>query len=387
MMPRRIPLVLFTLMLLAVATPPRAQEPPAPGTLFTAYPSYGAKFDAASEKFSLVTNMLVYNVSGKTVTDVTFKQTYPDGVTVKETFQRDVAQEGTAAESSARKVEGNTFIANVASWKNRQYYVMFNELVMARRLTNVTFPGVEISYTDPDGNRKSTKLGDSTYDLFIYSNVVGGLTRFLKKYNNIDIDFVTATPNRKEWEFAPIVASAKGRFPSGIIGTNAGSGAEVDPDKNYNGYFRIRTGPPGDLLQLVVKYDKAEKAEAITTEEAAMSELRDLLKWCGEFEVVPDGLKTTKGAWKKYKDAFVVEGQWRDTIAKRLGGGPMTARVFWGPREDVQYKVLALGHGRGLMEKSVDPNPEKEAALLKELNALVESLKSDIVPSAYDRRH
>lgn len=381
MTPRRIPLVLLSLMLLAVAAPSRAQEPPAPGVMFTAYPSYGAKFDIASEKFSLVTNMLVYNLSGKTFTDVTFKQTYPEGVTVKETFQRDVANEATGETSSTRKVEGNAFYASMQTWKNRQYVVIFNELEIARRLTNVTFPGVEISYTDAEGQRQSTKLADNTQDLFIYSNVVGGLTRFLKKYNNIDFDFATATPNRKEWEFAPVVASARGRFPTGVIGTY--------PAQNnvYTGYFRIRTGPPGDMLQVVVKYDQTEKAEAITTEEAALSELRDLLKWCGEFEMVPEALKVTKGKWKKYNDAFVVGGQWRDTIKSRLGGGPMTARVFWGAREDVQYKVIALAHGRGLMEKSADPNPEKEAALLKELDALIETLKSDIVPSAYDRRH
>ena len=380
MTPRRL-IPLFALLVTLAAAPPFvAQEPPAPGVQFTAYPSYGAKFDSGSGKFSLVTNMLVYNLSGKTVTDVTFKQTYPDGVTVKETFQREVGTEATGETSSARKVEGNAFYASMPTWKNRQYVVIFNELEMARRLTSITFPGVEISYTDSDGKRQTTKLADNTYDLFIYSNVVGDLNRFLKKYNKIDLDFVKATPNRKEWEFAPIVASARGRFPTGVIGTYPGS-------DDYSGYFRIRTGPPGDMLQLVVKYDQTQKADAITTEDAAMSQLRDLLKWCGEFEMVPDGLKVTPGKWKSYKDAFVVGGQWKDTIAKRLGGGPLTARVFWGPREDVQYTVLGLAHGRGLMEKSVDANPEKEAALLKELDALIETFRSDIVPSAYDRRH
>ena len=379
MSPRRL-LPLLAVLVAIAAPPSTAQEPPAPGVMFTAYPSYGAKFDSASGKFSLVTNMLVYNLSGKTFTDVSFKQTYPEGVTVKETFQREVGTEATGETSSARKVEGNAFYASIQTWKNRQYVVVVNELEMARRLTNITFPGIEISYTDTEGKRQTTKLADNTYDLFIYSNVVGDLSRFLRKYNKIDFDFATATPNRKEWEFAPIVASARGRFPTGVIGTYPGS-------DDYNGYFRIRTGPPGDMLQVVVKYEQVQKPDAVTTEDAAMSQIRDLMKWCGEFETVPDGLKMTKGKWKKYNEAFVVSGQWRDTIAKRLGGGPMTGRVFWGPREDVQYTVVALGHGRGLMEKSVDPNPEKEAALLKELDALIETLKSDIVPSAYDRRH
>jgi len=377
MTPRRLIPLLAVLVAFAAAPPSTAQEPPAPGVLFTAYPSYGAKFNSGTQKFSLVTNMLVYNVSGKTVTDVTFKQTYPDGVTVKETFQRDVGTEATGETSSARKVEGNAFYASMATWKHRQYVVIFNELEMARRLTTVTFPGVEISYTDSEGKRQTAKLGDNTLDIFIYANVVGDLTRFLKKYNRIDIDFATATPNRKEWEFAPQAASSKGRFPTGVIGTE-----HVD---DYDGYFRIRTGPPGDMVQLVVKYEQVNKADAIMTEDAALSGLRDILKWCGEFEFVPDGLKVTKGKWKNYKDAFVVGGQWRDTIAKRLGGGPMTGRVFWGPHEDVQYTVLGLGHGRGLMEKSVDPNPEKEAALLKEMDALIETLKSDIVPSSQTR--
>src|SRR5438876_53982 len=83
----------------------------------------------------------------------------------------------------ARKVEGNVFFASLQTYKNRQYVVIFNELDLARRLNQITFPGVEIAYTDPAGQRQTAKLQDSTYDLFIYSNVVGGLERFTRKYN------------------------------------------------------------------------------------------------------------------------------------------------------------------------------------------------------------
>jgi len=266
-----------------LSAPLPAQEAPAGAPLFTAYPSYNAKFDLASEKFSLITNMLVYNISGKTVTDVSFKQTYPDGVSVKETFQRDIGTEDAGEQSSARKVEGNTFYASLQSWKHRGYVAIFNELVMARRLSEITFPGIEISYTDADGNRQTTKLQDNTYDLFKYSNVVGGFERFLKKYNNIIFEFGKAAPARKEWEFAPIAASAKGRFPTGIIGTYPG-------EDQYNGYFRIRTGPPGNTIQFLIVYKLVDRKEAIANQDRLLKDLRDYMRWCGEFEFAQEGL-------------------------------------------------------------------------------------------------
>ena len=102
--------------------------------LFSVYPSYGAKFDIGTGKFSLVTHMVIYNISGQAYTDVTFKQTYPDGVSVKETYQREIGTEATGEQSSSRKVEGNDFVASMPTFKNRMYVVIPNELVLARRL-------------------------------------------------------------------------------------------------------------------------------------------------------------------------------------------------------------------------------------------------------------
>src|SRR5258706_2615679 len=128
------------------------------GLQFSVYPSYGAKFDIGTEKFSLVTQMVIYNISGQTFTDVTFKQTYPDGVSVKETYQRDVGTEATGEQSSARKVENNVFFASMPTFKNRMYAVIPNELVLARRLNEITFPGIEISYTDPSRQKQTAKM-------------------------------------------------------------------------------------------------------------------------------------------------------------------------------------------------------------------------------------
>ncbi|MFQ5876121.1 MAG: hypothetical protein ACE5JH_00285 [Acidobacteriota bacterium] len=361
---------------LCLASPPALSQSP---IRFSSYSSYSAKFDLASKKFSLITSVVVYNISGQTFSDVRFKQTYPEGVTVKETYQRDVGTEATGEQRSERRVEDNVFYASLDKFRNRQYVVIFNELELARRLDEITFPGIEISYLDGQGERRIEQLADNTYDLFIYSNVVGGLTRFLKKYNRITFDFTKAVPDRTEWEFAPIVASARGRFPTGIIGTFPG-------EDRYNGYFRIRSGPPGDNVQILVVYRDEDGKTKISDSERLLSEVRDYLKWCGEFETVEEGLKVSRGKWKKYKDAWSIEGRWRDTIKDRLGEGVLKAKVFHGPREDVEYIVLALAHGRGLgPESSATPNPGKEAELSAELDALLETFRSYIVRLSHER--
>jgi len=361
-------------LILALARPASSDA-----LLFSVYLSYSAKFDIVTEKFSLVTQMVIYDISGQTFTDVTFKQTYPDGVSVKETYQREVGTEATGEQSSARKVENNVFYATLPTFKNRMYVVIPNELVLARRLDEITFPGVEIIYTDPSGQKQTAKMADNTYNLFIYSNVVGGLERFLHKYNNITFDFAKAVPKRREWEFAPIAASAQGRFPTGMIGTFPG-------DNQYNGYFRLRSGPPGDNIQIVVAYKSAQKNERIKDQDALLKRLRDYLRWCGEFDLQQDPLKVTQGQWKKYDDSWSVEGRWVDTVKSRLGEGPLKAKVFWGAREDVEYYVLALAHGRALGADSVNPNPDKEAELGGELDRILDSFKSSIVPLSYERR-
>jgi hypothetical protein len=364
---------------LAVAAAARALAAES-APLFVSYPSYSAKFDIGTGKFSLVTNVVVYNIGGQTFTDVTFKQMYPDGVSVKETYQRDVGTEATGEQSSARKVENNVFYATMATFKPRQWVAIFNELDLARRLTTITFPGVEITYTDPQGQKQTARLQDNSYDLFIYSNVVGGLERFLRKYNNIDFDFEKAVPDRKEWEFAPISASAQGKFPTGVIGTFPG-------EDQYNGYFRLRSGPPGDNLQIVVAYKNVPKQEKVADKDVLLKRLREYLRWCGEFEIIPDGLKVSQGEWKKYKDAWSVEGRWRDTLKNRLGEGILKARIFYGTREDVEYFVLGLAQGRGLgAEASNTPAPEKEAKLSGEIDRLLDSFKSEIVPLSYEKR-
>jgi hypothetical protein len=361
--------------LLCVASRPALSD----GPLFSVYPSYGAKFDIGTEKFSLVTNMVIYNISGQTFTDVTFKQTYADGVSVKETYQREIGTEATGEQSSSRKVEGNAFYASMPTFKNRMYAVIPNELVLARRLNEITFPGVEISYLDAAGQRQTSKMPDNTYDLFIYSNVVGGLERFLNKYNKITFDFAKAVPTRKEWEFAPVAASAQGRFPTGVIGTFPG-------EDQYTGHFRLRSGPPGDNIQIVVIYKRAQKNERLEDKEALVKQLREYLRWCGEFDVSAEALQINRGEWKKYADTWSIEGRWLDTIKNRLGEGPLKVRVFWGGREDVEYFVMALAHGRALGADSVNPNPDKEAALAGEVDKLLDSFKSSIVPLSYERR-
>ena len=352
----------------------------AAGEQFSSYPSYSAKFDLKTGSFSLITSMVVYNISGETLTDVTFKQVYPDGVTVSETYQRDVGTAATGEQSASdRKITEHELLASIPTYRNREFVVIFNELHLERRLDQVTFPGVEISYTDPLGAKQVVQLQESSYDLFSLSNVVGGLKRYLRKQNEITFEFDKAVPNRTDWEFAPKAASAQGRFPTGIIQSFPG-------ETRYDGYFRIRTGAPGNNIQIVVVYNRIDKDAFVADQDTLMKRLGEYLRWCGEFEFSGETLSVSQGKWQKYKDAWTVEGRWIDTLKDRLGEGPFKARVFFGPREDVEYFILGLVHGRGLgAEGSATANPDQEAALMAELDALMETFKSYITPLSYDR--
>jgi len=117
-----------------------------------------------------------------------------------------------------------------------------------------------------------------------------------------------------------------------------------------------------------------------------MRRLREYLRWCGEFDLQQDSTKVTQGPWKKYPEAWSIEGRWVDTVKNRLGEGPLKARVFWGAREDVEYYVLALAHGRSLGVDSANPNPGKETQLDGEIDHLLDTFKSSIVRLSSDRR-
>ena len=130
----------------------------------------------------------------------------------------------------------------------------------------------------------------------------------------------------------------------------------------------------------------AQKNDRVNDKDALLKILHDYLRWCGEFDFQADALKIERGNWKKYDDTWSVEGRWLDTIKNRLGEGPMKAKVFWGGREDVEYYVFALAHGRALGVDSANANPQKEAQLAGEIDRLLDTFKSSIVPLSYERR-
>ena len=76
-----------------------------------------------------------------------------------------------------------------------------------------------------------------------------------------------------------------------------------------------------------------------------------------------------------------------ETIKNRLGEGVLKARVFYSAREAVEYVLLALGQARGFgPDASVSAAPEKEAKLAAEIDRLIDTFRSEIVPHSYERR-
>ena len=204
---------LMALLPLAVAD--RAQEgQPSSPSRFVAFPSFRPKFHSAEERFSLVANIYIINVSSQTLKDVTVRQPFPAEL------KPQLAPNSVEAQLSHppefwHKVEGSTYEMYEPKLLRRQPTTILAELLLERRMGTFTIPPTQIEFTTSDGPGKDQTL-ETILDVTDYANHVGDLDRFLRKHAGIGLD--TKVSGRDEWEFAPIDAVALGKNPQGLIG-------------------------------------------------------------------------------------------------------------------------------------------------------------------------
>ncbi len=348
---------------------------PALAQSLIAYPSYRPLFHADTESFSLHSSVYIVNTGNEEMKDLVLRQEVPEGITlaIRKTYKEDGIRRPQGFEES---LNGDSYEMRIPFLRAKEGTLLLSDFLLDRRVWERTFPGLLVQFTLAEES-KETRLPSEFYNLAMYSDHVGTLSTFLKRYTKTSFELTNGA--RKEWEFARQDAAATGSNPSGILG--------VVREEDRKGHFRIRTGHPGDLLEIILEWRPGEIRDRITDPKELVSRLEGYLRWVGDFRFQRSSLKLTRKKFKAYPDSFILDGQWQDQVANRLGEGPFRGIVFHSPREGVEYFLFMLAQGRGVgPEKSNTPQPDQEARLMKELIGYSETFKSYIEPLSYNKR-
>ena len=378
-MPRRTPVpqtpklrvgvrVLAGFGILVMALPTLAQS-------LIAYPSYRPRFHAETESFSLRSSVYIVNTGNEEMKDLVLRQEVPEGINVaiRKIDKEDGIRRPQGFEES---LNGNSYEMRIPFLRAKEGTLLLSDFLLDRRVWERTFPGLLVQYSLAE-KTEETRLPSESFNLAMYSDHVGTLSTFLKRYTKTSFE-LTSGPHT-EWEFARQDAAATGSNPSGILG--------VIQEEDRKGYFRIRTGHPGDLLEIILDWRPGEIRDRITDPKELVSRLEEYLRWMGDFRFQRSTLKLTRKKFKAYPDSFILEGVWEDQVANRLGEGPFRGIVFHSPREGVEYFLFMLAQGRGVgPENSKTPQPDQEARLMKELIGYSKTFKSYIEPLSYNKR-
>ncbi|MBI4161670.1 MAG: hypothetical protein HY509_04405 [Acidobacteria bacterium] len=361
-------LLAFTFLSLVGAGAP-GDLPPSGTEGLAVYPSFRPIFDAQTETFALRSTVFVLNTTPKELSQVVFSQTLPSPMGVR-------LAEFTSAERSRRPegmqeaVDGQTYRMELPVLRPQEGTLLQNEVTLERRLGSQVFPGLVVAYT-VGGEREEIRSADQTYDLTVYADHVGPLERFLRKRCKVSLDLTSG--NRKVWEFAGRDSAAIGSNPTGVLGV------EVKDEKE--GHYRIRSGSPGDLVEILVVWRPVRKRDREVDPPKLVDTLEDFTRWMGNLRFERSTLRLTRLDFLGYQDSYSLTGRWMDQVANRFGGGPFRWIVMYDPKVEVEYLLLLMAQGRGLgPEAAATPQPEKEAELMEELDLHARTFQSGIVP-------
>ena len=95
----------------------------------------------------------------------------------------------------------------------------------------------------------------------------------------------------------------------------------------------------------------------------------------GDFEVAPASLQLSDEPVARLP-TVVATGRWVDKTKARLGSGPFKLYMLNDPRSQRDLIIYIGAQARGVgPEKSEQPAPEKEAALMEELDGFIATLR------------
>lgn len=341
---------------------PRAQETPDAAQPFVVYTQYNPTFVPGEPRLHFTVTAFVQNSTHTDFRNVTFRRSFPESFKVEpapDEFQALVRRPS----EFWQRVEKNVYTMFVPEiWGGRGTSI-FYKLRFTGRPEQVLMPGLEISY-EVDSQPGSTRASDDLINIKPYSFFSGTLRDFLKRNAEVSADIGL---KGDAWRMAAIDSKALGQNPSGVTGISGDLG---------KGHFRLQAGLPGNYRDLLVVWWPTVKAKRVQEETVFRSRLREYLTWVGLRQMVEESVKITKDRPFKHFTGWYAEGRWKDDVPERLGEGPFGAALFYSSARDAEFFLFWWAQGRGMgLGKSEVPQPAKDAELMRELQAIVDSFR------------
>lgn len=345
-------------LLLPTATPARAQG--APG--LNVYPSFHVKFMHAGKTYLLASTVIV-NVSESTMRDLTLVQQYPDEV-APEQAGAGIHEYFTRPEGSSDSVEGRTYTMKTPLLRRGEITSAVVTLRFKGRPSSATIPPAHITFAAA-GKMLEESGPPLTLDLTKYTKYSGKLMDFIKRYAGIIISI--PRDDGPDWGFSSFASRVRGKTPLGMV--------EIEGDAE-EGRFSLVRGAPGETRVMLVSWKPESTARPAESKSEALEVVRRQIMPSADFNMDDQGtVEILKGKLGR-NQAWVVSGRWKDKVVDRLGEGPVRWYVYNDSSRARQYVVMIAAQGRGAgPEKSSTPAGEQEAALMKELESILESFR------------
>lgn len=333
----------------------------ADGTRLTYYPSLHLKFrDAQARNYFVVHSGLV-NASGAAMTDLVVRQRFPEDFT-----PRLIPAEGQAAlkrpEGFTESLEEGVYTMKLPELRVAEATAIVLELAYQGRPALVPFPPAEVEYTQ-DGQRRSEKGPDLTWDLSKYTKYSGTLREFIKRYAGLDMKIPFED---EDWGFSNLAARAAGKIATGPV--------EIDAESSGRMRFSLQAGTPGTLRQLLLVRRAPGTAKPLAASDEVRRFVMDMVQSTADFTLDVDEFSIQKGKVGRH-NAWICQTRWRDRVKDRLGEGPSRWYIFTDDKQH-QYVINISAQGRGAGAGQVDtPNPDRERELMAELEGIVTSLR------------
>lgn len=356
--PRLVPFAAILTSLASLAAPASAQDAPR----LTFYPSLQVRFVDGEARNYFFSQAGVVNASGASMTNLTLRQRFPEGFTAK-LISPEAQSVFKRAEGFSESLEGNVYTMKLPELRIAEATALAVELTYQGRPGTVTFPGVEVEYTQ-DGQQIREKGPDQTWDLSKYTRYSGTLREFIKRYAGLDL---VIPDSGDDWGFSTLAARATGRIATGTV--------EIDAETSGRLRFSIQAGTPGTLRQLMVIRRPYDPARYPGANDEVRRIILDLVQTTADFSLDGDDFSVQKrklGRW----DAWVAQTRWRDRVKDRMGEGPSQWYVFADEKTGGQYiiNISAQGRGAGVGKADV-PNPAREQELMAQLDRIVSSMR------------